>query len=149
VRSQTRKAHRFLAAIYKIGINRAVNVPEKISREQGGAAYVPVIAMVGSRIARTTLMPEGGCCYRLYLDTRLRKAAGVDTGDIVGVMLEVDRESRELPVPPELHAALCPFAESISGNNTGASPRISSLGPRREDGGNPPGPNSARFADFA
>src|ERR1700719_2435363 len=110
--SKAPKAHRFLAAIHQVGINRAINVPEKLSRELGGGAYVPVIATVGGRSARTTLVPVGGGCYRLFLDTRLRKAAGADTGDVVGVILEVDRESRELPVPDELRKALAKSASA-------------------------------------
>jgi hypothetical protein len=110
--SKTPKAHRFLVAIYHVGINRAVNVPEEISRELGGAAYVPVVATVGGRNARTTLVPLGSGCHRLYIDSRLRKAAGADNGDVVGVMLEMDRQSRELLVPPELHVALHRSARS-------------------------------------
>lgn len=104
--SSRRKAHRFLAAIYKVGINRALNVPEKISRELGAVGYVPVVATVSGQSRSTTLIPAGGGSYRLYLDSRLRKAARVDAGDIVGVMLELDRESREMPVPSKLRSAL-------------------------------------------
>jgi hypothetical protein len=112
--SKTAKAHKFLAPIYRMGINRAVNVPEKISRELDPGIYVPVIATVGGRSARTTLVPAGGGCYRLFLDSRLRSAAGADTGDVVGVMLQRDGASRELPVPNELRAALGRSAASRS-----------------------------------
>jgi len=36
----------------------------------------------------------------------VRKAARADVGEVVGVALKLDREPRELPVPPDLQAAL-------------------------------------------
>jgi uncharacterized protein YdeI (YjbR/CyaY-like superfamily) len=36
----------------------------------------------------------------------MRKAAGADTGDPVGVSLRLDRGSREIPVPGDFAAAL-------------------------------------------
>jgi hypothetical protein len=106
VNSSRHKVHRFLAAIYKVGINRAVDVPEEICRELCASGYVPVVATVSGQSGSTTLIPAGGGAYRLYLDSRLRKAARVDAGDVVSVMLELDGESREVPVPAELRRAL-------------------------------------------
>jgi len=100
------KQHKFLATIQKIGINRCVAVPEEISRSFGRRGYVPVLVVVGGRSARTTLVPSGGGRHRLFLDRNLRKAARADAGDLVGVLLELDTKSRELPVPLELRAAL-------------------------------------------
>jgi uncharacterized protein YdeI (YjbR/CyaY-like superfamily) len=47
---------------------------------------------------RGTILPKG----RLYLNTAIRKAAGVDTGDTVALKLELDSEPRESAMPPEL-----------------------------------------------
>lgn len=100
--------HRFVAVIYKVGILRCVSVPEEISAvlERGSARTVPVVATVAGRTTRTSLLPAGSGCYRLFLDRTMRKAAGADTGDPVGVTLRLDRASREMPVPQDFAAAL-------------------------------------------
>lgn len=116
------KSGRFLATIYKIWMLRYVDVPEDIGRalkrdyaRRGSAArkvkgelgkYIPVVAMVNGRRTRTTLVPGGAGLYRLQFNATLRKAARADVGEVVGVALKLDREPRELPVPPDLRAAL-------------------------------------------
>jgi len=89
---------------------RHVDVPEEIGRalerESGKKKHIPVIALVNGKSARLTLVPAGGGRYRLHLNTELRKAAGADAGDVVGVELRIDRESRELAMPPDLSAGL-------------------------------------------
>jgi Bacteriocin-protection, YdeI or OmpD-Associated/Domain of unknown function (DUF1905) len=114
--------HRFLATIYKIWMLRYVDVPKDIGRglrkefaRTGSAArpakgergkYIPVVAIVNGRSTRTTLTPAGAGRYRLQFNATLRKAARADVGDVVGVELKLDSESRDLPVPPELAARL-------------------------------------------
>jgi Bacteriocin-protection, YdeI or OmpD-Associated/Domain of unknown function (DUF1905) len=68
--------------------------------------YIPVVAIVNGKLARTTLVPAGGGRFRMQINTALRKAARADVGDLVGVELRLDRESRELPVPADLRAGL-------------------------------------------
>jgi hypothetical protein len=99
---------------------RHVNVPEEIvlsllkpgarKPRDGGKLkkpkYIPVIAIVGGKCSRTTLVPAGDGQYRLQIKTTLRKAANADTGDSIRVELRIDRESRVLPVPRELAEAL-------------------------------------------
>src|SRR4029077_6474994 len=63
-------------------------------------------AIVNGRSTRTTLVPGGAGHYRLQFNVTLRKAAWADVGEVVGVALKLDREPRELPVPPDLQAAL-------------------------------------------
>jgi hypothetical protein len=101
----------FQATIYKIWMMRHVDVPEEIGRalqkESGKKKHIPVVATVNGRSTRTTLVPAGGGRYRLQIITLLRKAAGgADAGDLIGVVLRLDREPREIPVPAELHAVL-------------------------------------------
>ena len=104
------KPLRFLATIYRIWMLRYVDVPEEIGRalekESGKKKHIPVVAIVNGRSTRTTLVPAGGGRYRLQFNATLRKAARADVGEVAGVELKVDREPRELPVPPELEAAL-------------------------------------------
>jgi len=99
-----------MATIYKIWMMRHVDVPEEIGRalakEVGKKKHIPVIAVVNGKSARVTLVPAGGGRYRLHLNTALRKAVRADAGDVVSVELRIDRESRDLPVPPDLRAGL-------------------------------------------
>jgi hypothetical protein len=111
---------RFLATIYKIWMLRYVDVPEDIGRalavEYTGRAgearkktklkYIPVVAIVNGRSTRTTLVPAGAGRYRLQFNATLRKAARADVGEVAGIELRIDGESRELPVPPDIQAAL-------------------------------------------
>lgn len=105
-----KQARRFLATIYKIWMLRYVDVPEDISRalekESGQKKHIPVLAIVNGRSTRTTLVPAGGGRYRLQFNATLRKAARADVGEVAGIELRIDRESRELPIPPDLRAAL-------------------------------------------
>jgi hypothetical protein len=105
------KPVQFQATIYKIWMMRHVDVPAEIGRalekESGKKKHIPVVATVNGRSTRTTLVPAGGGRYRLQIITSLRKAGGgVDAGDLIGVELKLDKEPREIPVPPELRAAL-------------------------------------------
>ena len=68
--------------------------------------YIPVVAMVNGRTSRTTLVPAGDGRYRMQINTELREAAHADVGDVLSVELRLDRDSRELPVPTDLRAAL-------------------------------------------
>ncbi|MGH9717390.1 MAG: YdeI/OmpD-associated family protein [Candidatus Acidiferrales bacterium] len=114
--------HRFLATIYKIWMMRHVDVPPEISEallnelansrkgdargNAGKPKYIPVVAIVNGRSARVTLVPAGGGRFRVQINTALRKAARVDSGDVVGVDLRLDLKSRSLPVPPDLRVEL-------------------------------------------
>lgn len=93
------------------GLDRSTgaNQKTKTSAKSVTAAkpkYIPVVAIVNGPTSRTTLVPAGDGLYRMQINTALRKAADADTGDVVSVELRLDRESRELPVPAELRAAL-------------------------------------------
>jgi Bacteriocin-protection, YdeI or OmpD-Associated/Domain of unknown function (DUF1905) len=116
------KSARFMATIYRIWMMRHVNVPDEIARDllkqlpgargetkrgtRPEPKYIPVVAIVGGKSARTTLVPAGSGHYRMQINTAQRKAAGADTGDAVSVELRVDLDSRAIPVPADLQAAL-------------------------------------------
>jgi hypothetical protein len=110
---------KFLATIYKIWLMRHVDVPEDIAdslieqlREASNESskrelavkpkHIPVVATVNHVSVRTTLVPAGGGHYRLQLNTQLRKAGRADTGEVIGVSLKLDTDSREVELPPEL-----------------------------------------------
>lgn len=125
---------RFLAAIYKIWMMRHVDVPDDVAlalakqlqssrrgagrknqtpkAKTGSPKYIPVLAAVNGKSARVTLVPAGGGRYRMQINTALRKAAGADVGDVVGVELRLDLSSRTVPVPPDLRAGLKPHPKA-------------------------------------
>ncbi len=113
------KPARFMATIYKIWMMRHVDVPDEIvhalakqmvkGRPAGKPPkpkYIPVVAIVGCKSTRTTLVPAGGEHYRMQINTVQRKSAGVDAGDLVSVELRIDLASRAVPVPADLREAL-------------------------------------------
>lgn len=108
IHSSQARTHRFVGVIYKVGILRCVSVPEEICARlrPGRARTLPVVATVAGQTLRTTLLPAAGACYRLFLNRAMRKAAGADAGDPIGVSLRLDRASREIPVPEDFGAAL-------------------------------------------
>lgn len=98
--------HRFVATLYKLGINRCVDVPEEISRALGGKGYIPVIASAQGLVIRTTLVPAGNGQYRLFIDGRIRKKLGVDAGGLIGIALQRDKKPNKVTVPADVAAAL-------------------------------------------
>jgi len=115
-RSSSERTHQFIAVIYRIGILRCVTVPEDIGArlKQTEVRTVPVVATVAGRTLRTTLLPASGGSYRLFLNRTMRKAAGADTGDPIGVSLRFDRGLREMPVPDDFAAALSRASDAFS-----------------------------------
>jgi uncharacterized protein YdeI (YjbR/CyaY-like superfamily) len=125
------KPLRFMATIYKIWMMRHINVPDDIVsalRKQMGASaaaakrtagkkskYIPVIAAVGGKSTRTTMVPAGGGKYRMQINTAQRKAAAVDWGDPVTVELRVDPTSRAVRLSPDLRAALAKHPKARRG----------------------------------
>jgi hypothetical protein len=119
---------RFVATIYKIWMMRHVDLPDEVARSlakqlpNGGhsgaaaktanskqgklAKYIPVVAVVGGKRTRTTIVPAGGGHYRMQINTAQRKAARADVGDAVGVELRIDLASRAVAIPGDLGAAL-------------------------------------------
>jgi Bacteriocin-protection, YdeI or OmpD-Associated/Domain of unknown function (DUF1905) len=111
----------FLATIYKIWVMRQVDVPDDVAvaliaemrRTDRAAAskaappkHIPVIATVNRKSVQTTLLPAGAGRYRLTLNTALRKAGRADTGEVIGVTLAYDPNSRDLDAPAEYLVAL-------------------------------------------
>ena len=80
----------FEAHIYRQGILRCVDVPSAVSTELDDWQYPPVVATVGGEQRATTLMRRRDGGFRLFLHDELRKAASVDTGDRVSVVLTFD-----------------------------------------------------------
>lgn len=96
----------FEARIFKVGINPCVAVPGRVSRAFARRGYAPVKGTLNRFPIQATLVPVGGGRHRLYLNTEMRRGAGVEVGDTVRVSIQIDPGPREVPVPPELAGAL-------------------------------------------
>jgi hypothetical protein len=98
--------HAFSAPLSESGRGggRWVQVPFD-AREAFGEARPPVRGTVNGTPIRGRLAVYGGATY-LGLRREIREAAGIEVGDLVEVVLELDDEPREVEVPAELDAAL-------------------------------------------
>ncbi len=120
--------HAFDALIQKVDINPYVRVPAAVVRrliEDGlrDGGPLPVRGTVqGKRISANVVRFRG--LWRLYLNGPMRAAAGVDVGDAVTVVLDIDSVPRKTPEPPEFTLALR--------KHPGARQRFEQLAPYRQ-----------------
>lgn len=68
--------------------------------------YVPVAGTLNDVTIRATLVPIGDGKHHLYINGDMRKRAGVDIGERINLLLEIDTEPRVIPMPEELAKAL-------------------------------------------
>ena len=99
------ETYEFSALLYVVGANCCVNVPESVSASLDSQGEVPVVVVVGGARIRTMLTPRGRGRHMLVVDRVMRRSAGVDTGDMVDVILWADIEPREMPIPADVVAA--------------------------------------------
>ena len=78
---------------------------EQVAQVGDGAKRFPVLATVNGHSWRTSVARMGGE-YLVGLSRAVREAAGVEAGDKVEVVLELDRAPREVDVPEALAVAL-------------------------------------------
>ena len=100
----------FQAKICKIGINPYVLIPlpvlnEIFSQSGKNKGPIPVRGTLNGKKFIQTLVKYSGN-WRLYLNTPMRKAAGIDVGDIATVKIEFDPEVRSIPMHQKLLQAL-------------------------------------------
>lgn len=101
----------FSARVEIVGINPNVKVPERTvtallqmaGKEKGPVRVQGVLN--GTVDFKATVVRYSGA-WRLYLNGRMRKEAGVDVGDSVRVSLAYDPVSRMPPTPDALRTAL-------------------------------------------
>lgn len=96
----------FEAKILKIGVNPYVLLPAPALKElftQSGKSKgpIPVRGTLNGKKYKQTLVKYSGK-WRLYLNTPMREAAGIDVGDMAEVKIEFDPAPRTTPVPPAL-----------------------------------------------
>jgi hypothetical protein len=100
----------FSAKILKIGINPYVLIPVTILKEifkQAGKnkGPIPIFGTINEKKFTQTLVKYSGK-WRLYLNTPMRKSAGIDVGDIANIEISYDPGERTMPMHPKLRSAL-------------------------------------------
>ena len=100
----------FSAKILIIGVNPYVLLPAKVLKEtfkQAGKdkGAIPVRGTLNGKKFIQNLVKYSGK-WRLYLNTPMRKAAGIDVGDMANVQIEFDPTPRLLTTHPQLAKAL-------------------------------------------
>jgi hypothetical protein len=106
----------FSARISKLGINRCVNVPEDVldelfRRAARNKGPIPVRGTLNGKKFKQTVVKYQGA-WRLYLNTQMRKDAGIDAGDIAKVVLEFDPKPRIIPMNQKLARSLSKNSEA-------------------------------------
>ncbi|MEP6951003.1 MAG: YdeI/OmpD-associated family protein [Ginsengibacter sp.] len=100
----------FSAKISKIGINPYVPLPllvlNKLFIESGkNKGPIPVQGTLNGKKFLQTLVKYSGE-WRLYLNTPMRKAAGIDVGDMPSVTIKFDPGPYSIPIHPKLTNSL-------------------------------------------
>lgn len=100
---------RFTAKIYIIGVNPYIVPPAVVMKQlfkQAGREKgpIPVCGTLNGNQFIQTLVKYSGK-WRLYLNMPMRKAAGIDVGDIAEVTIEYDAVIRTVPMHPKLALA--------------------------------------------
>ena len=103
----------FTAKILKIGINPYVGLPDEVlntlfKQADKNKGPIPVRGTLDGKRFKQTLVKYQGA-WRLYLNTQMRQAAGIDVGDDAKVEIEFDPEPRIVPTHPK-------FAQALSKN---------------------------------
>jgi hypothetical protein len=100
----------FSAGIRIIGVNPYVLLPPKalsavFAQAGKDKGPIPVRGKLNTHPFKQTLVKYQGA-WRLYLNTPMRRTAGIDVGDTAHVKIEFDPISRVIPMNPALAKAL-------------------------------------------
>jgi hypothetical protein len=108
----------FSATVRIFGVNPYVPVPSKILSvllKKAGklASPLPVKGKLnGHRFTQTIVKYRGK--QRLYLNTPMRKAAGIDVGDRANVEVDFDSRPRIVPMHPKFKRALAKNKKALT-----------------------------------
>ena len=83
-----------------------MQVPFDVHKVFGTHARVAVAGTINGFPFRNSLMPEGDGTHSMMVNKALQSGAGIKVGDMVTVVMDIDREKRVVKVPAELAAAL-------------------------------------------
>jgi hypothetical protein len=101
------KSYSFVTALVRVDREYHVVVPARVSKSIAVRGRIPVIARVARAPEfRGTLMPRGGGRHFLTVNGEARRAARIEPGDRVRVVVQPDFAPREVPIPEDLALAL-------------------------------------------
>jgi len=78
----------FTAAVYKVGINPTISVPEEIAEQLGLKGFAKIKGTINGTDFTTTLIPVERKPHRLYVNSELKEKTGIDFGDVAKVTIE-------------------------------------------------------------
>ena len=98
----------FEGVLYELPSNyrHVMDVPQSVSEAFGSRRWVPVVGTADGIDLTATLVPRGGGRHRLFLNARVRDAAGKGPGDSVEIKVRFDPSDRIPDMPADLEAAL-------------------------------------------
>lgn len=98
-------------AVEPFGPATAIILTDEQVTQLGGGKRAPLVVRIGDRSARVRLAVMGGqnC---VGLSKAVRAELGVEIGDRVSAVVELDETPREVELPPELAAALATDAQA-------------------------------------
>jgi bifunctional DNA-binding transcriptional regulator/antitoxin component of YhaV-PrlF toxin-antitoxin module len=101
------KRYAFVTPLMRVDREYHVVVPARVSKSIAVRGRIPVIARVGRAPEfRGTLMPRGGGRHFLTVNGETRRAARIEPGDRVRVVVQPDFGPREVVIPDDLALAL-------------------------------------------
>jgi hypothetical protein len=100
----------FSAEICIIGVNPYVLVPQKVlddifAKAGKNKGAIPVKGSINGHNFIQTLVKYSGK-WRLYINTSMRKSAGIDVGDMAEILIEYDNQPRLFSMHEKLKKAL-------------------------------------------
>ena len=82
-----------------------IEVPAKIVESFGAGKKPPVRVTINGYTYRNTIAVMGGV-YMVGVSAEHRKGAGIEGGQQIEVTIELDKDAREVEIPPEFQQAL-------------------------------------------
>lgn len=111
--SKTLTVVRFTSSVSVVGSTAMVRLTDEASRGLPSRGQVSVRGTLNGHDFQTVVEPDGLRGHWIRIEPELRKAAGLDAGDPVSVIIEVTPEWPEPEVPPDLGAALEAAPEAV------------------------------------
>jgi len=103
---RSRQSHQFVASIYKLGVNRCVDIPQNVARSLGDESHIPVVVEAGGLSLCSNLVPAGAGRYRLFINSEIRRATGSDTGDTIVLSVARDDSDRDVQLTGDVENAI-------------------------------------------
>lgn len=95
----------YTTTILGFGKHASIEIPEENLQEIGGNKRAPLKVTINGYTYQSTATGMDGKCLVVF-PMRDRSAAGVESGDTVEVLLELDAGYRKVEIPSELLKAL-------------------------------------------